>query len=205
MPARLVVALAFLTLVAWFSACSSGLGNNLPTTPPSTSNGSDNLPTGFDLGLAPTDPVAEPAVAGLVIPAYGSFPKRELVLLGFSTAAAANDGDGNGSPISRDTTTDGNAASDVFVAAVSAVDIETRAFSQSLAGKFRHPRCTTCHSMQAATTQAFVSSPLPHAGPPPGPTFPNNDPATCVPCHVNSTTFPVEGWQAPAALSLIHI
>lgn len=200
MPARTAVALVFLAFVVWFSACSSGLGNDPRRRRPQPgTSSSDNLPVGIDLGVIPTDPAAEPAVAGFTIPAYGSLPERDVVLLGFSTAAAADNGDGAGNPISRDATSDTNGASDVFVAAVSAVDIERRAFSQSLAGKFRHPRCTTCHSMQSATTQAFASSPLPHAGPPPGPTFPNNDPATCLPCHTNSTTFPVVGWQAPAA------
>ncbi len=201
MPARSLVAIAFLALIVWFNSCSSGLGNDprrrTPTPTPTAT--SSNLPVGVDLGVTPTDPAAEPAITNVVIPAYGSQAARDVVLLAFSTAAAANDADGAGNPLTRDTVTDGNSASDVFLAAVCAQDIETRAFSQALAGKFRHPRCTTCHSMQAATTQAFVSSPLPHAGPPPGPTFPNNDPATCAPCHVGSTEFPVEGWQAPAA------
>ncbi|MGB3970297.1 MAG: PKD domain-containing protein, partial [Planctomycetota bacterium] len=119
-----------------------------------------------------------------------------------ATAARADNGDGNGTALSRDATTDTNSASDVFVAAISAQEIETRAFSQSLAGKFRHPRCTTCHSMQAADTNAFVSAAAtgqPHAGPPPGPTFPNNDPATCTQCHTTQTSFPIPTWQAPAA------
>ncbi len=198
MPARYVVA-SFLLFVIWFSACSSGLGDNLPPTTPPATTASSNLPLGIDLGFVPTAAVGEPAVAGLVIPAIGSTPARDIVLLGFSTAAAANNGDGSGTLLSRDTTTDSNAATDVFVAAVSAQDIETRAFSQSLAGKFRHPRCATCHSMQASTSQAFASSAQPHAGPPPGATFPNNDPSTCIACHSSATTFPVAGWQAPAA------
>ena len=124
-----------------------------------------------------------------------------------STAANAADGDGSGTPLSRDAVTDSNGASDIFLAAICAQDVDTRAFSQSLAGKFRHPRCATCHSMQRADTLAFVSSavstqtggPQPHAGPPPGTGFPSNDPATCEQCHLNSTAFPVEAWQAPAA------
>lgn len=199
MSPRTIVAVLFLALLVWFNACSTGLGKNLPPVQPPATQATANLPVGVDLGVTPTDPAAEPAAAGIVIPAFGSNPARDVVLLAFTTAAPANDGDGAGNPISRDATTDGNGASDVFVAAVVAQDIETRAFSQSLAGKFRHPRCTTCHSMQSATTLAFASSPLPHFGPPPGPSFPNNDPATCVPCHVNSTAFPVPGWQAPAA------
>ncbi len=191
----------------WLAGCSSGLGNNLPKPPAGEVLGSSNQPVGLDLGLIPTDPVGDLGIAGVVIPGIGGGAPREVVLLGFKTAAAADDGDGSGTPLSRDAVADGNAADDVFVAAICAQDIEKRAFSQSLAGKFRHPRCTTCHSMQAADTLAFVSSSIappagpgqPHAGPLPGPTFPNNDPVTCAPCHVTSNTFPVPGWQAPAA------
>lgn len=201
MQARFVVASAFVTLVIWVNGCSSGLGNNLPSTPPAATIASDNLPVGLDLGVAPSDAPSELAIAGFTVPAYGSLPARDLVLLAFTSAAAADNASGaiGGAPLARDPAADTNGASDVFVAAVSAQDIETRAFSQALAGKFRHPRCTTCHSMQAPTTQAFASSPLPHAGPPPGPAFPNNDPTTCAPCHANSTAFPVASWQAPAA------
>jgi len=195
MPARSLFALLFLALLVWFNACSSGLGKNFPPATQSRAN----LRVGIDLGVIPIDPATEAAVAGVVIPAIGNVPARDVVLLGFTTAAPADNADGAGTPLSRDGTSDQNGASDVFLAAVVAQDIETRAFSQSLAGKFRHPRCTTCHSMQAATSQAFASSPLPHFGPAPGPTFPNNDPATCVPCHTELTAFPVEDWQAPAA------
>lgn len=202
MPTRLVLGILATVLAVWFSGCSSGLGNNLPNDGVPTTAASSNQPVGFDLGVTLTSPPVQPAVAGLVIPPIGATPQREIVLLGFATVAAADDADGSGTDLSRDAVTDTNAASDVFVAAICAQDIETRAFSQSLAGKFRHPRCTTCHSMQAATTTAFVSATaigFPHQGPPPGPTFPNNDPATCVPCHVTSTLFPVPTWQAPAA------
>ena len=183
----------------WLAGCSSGLGNNLPRRAPDDTGTNANLPLGIDLGVVPTSPVGEHQVAGVVVPAIGSGAAREVVLLGFTTSAAANDADGSGTPLSRDPVADANGASDVFVAAVSASDVETRAFSQSLAGKFRHPRCVTCHSMQAPDTLAFATSVQPHAGPPPGVGFPNNDPATCAPCHQQSTQFPVPGWQAPAA------
>ncbi|MFN9306775.1 MAG: PKD domain-containing protein, partial [Planctomycetota bacterium] len=122
----------------------------------------------------------------------------------YTPGAGADTADGAGGRLSRDGATDGNGASDVFLAAVSAQDIERRAFSQSLAGKFRHPRCTTCHSMQSPTTQAFVSSataavPQPHAGPPPGPGFPALDGSTCAPCHFGATTVPLATWKVPAA------
>ncbi len=191
----LLAATAFLTV----TACSPGIGNNLPGSSSSASTASANLPVGFDIGLTPTGALGELAVAGVEVPAIGATAAREVMILAFTTTAAADDGDGSGTQLARDTTTDGNSAADVFLAIVTAQDIDTSAFSQSLAGKFRHPRCATCHSMAAADTQAFVSSPLPHAGPPPGTGFPNNDPEQCAACHVTSSTFPVEGWQAPAA------
>ncbi|MCB9879479.1 MAG: PKD domain-containing protein [Planctomycetes bacterium] len=203
--ARLVLSLAVIGAIAAVNSCSSGLGHNLPPAevpPVAGSNG--NLPVGIDLGVVPTDAATGAVIAGLVVPAIGSTPARDVVLVAFATAADAADADGSGTPLSRDTVTDGNGVSDVFVAAVSAQDVETRAFSQSLAGKFRHPRCATCHSMQAADTTAFVSAAAtgqPHAGPAPGPTFPNNAPEICADCHASaaSTTFPVPRWQAPAA------
>lgn len=198
MRRRLVCWLAVLGGLSWVVSCSSGLGNGRPragTPGPSSSN----LPVGLDLGLVPTAPLGELAAAGVVVPAIGGGDPHELVLLGFATAARADNGNGTGTALSRDTTVDANSVDDVFVALVSARHIEPAAFSQKLAGKFRHPRCVTCHSMQAADTQAFVSSPQLHAGPAPGPGFPNNDPSTCVPCHVTSTNAPVSGWMAPAA------
>lgn len=199
MPARQSLVLTSLFAGLALGSCSSGLGNNLPTRAPTATGTNANLPLGVDLGVTPSSAVVQPAVAGLVVPAIGSQAARDVVLLAFASAAAANDADGAGNPLSRDTVTDGNGASDVFVAAICAQDVETRAFSQSLAGKFRHPRCATCHSLQAPGTLAFASTIEGHAGPLPGPTFPNNAPETCAPCHVNSTQFPVPGWQAPAA------
>lgn len=199
MPARHTLVLSSLFAGLALGSCSSGLGNNLPTRAPTATGTNANLPLGIDLGVTPTSAAVEPAVAGVVVPAIGSQAARDIVLLAFASAAVANDADGAGNALSRDTVTDGNGASDVFVAAICAQDVETRAFSQSLAGKFRHPRCATCHSMQTAGSLAFASTIEGHAGPLPGPTFPNNSPETCAPCHVNSTQFPVLGWQAPAA------
>ena len=200
MNRRTILSLSALCALSWFVACSSGLGKNKRApAAPATAASSANLPVGLDLGLQPTDPPAEAVVAGVVVPAIGSTSAREVILLGFSTEARADDGDGAGTPLARDTTTDANGAADVFVAAIAATEVEPAAFSQSLAGKFRSPRCVTCHSMQATGTLAFASSPQAHAGPAPGPTFPHSDPSTCAPCHVTSTNFPVEGWMAPAA------
>jgi PKD repeat protein len=199
MHARLTATLLLLVAGTWAASCSSGLGND--PRPKKTTGAAaatnTNLPVGFDLGFVPTDAVAEPAIAGIVVPAIGATAARDVVRLAVTTAAAANNGDGAGTPLARDTTADTNGAADVFVAAISAQSIDRRAFSQSLAGKFRHPRCATCHSMSAPDTQAFVSSTLPHAGPPPGVGFPFRQPEVCAPCHVTSNTFPVIGWQSP--------
>ena len=193
-------ALTALTLsVATFTACSSGIGNNLRTTTGSSTANATNKPTGLDLGVTPTDPIDSPAIAGAVIPGIGGGAAREVIFLAFVTSSSATDADGAGTALAKESVIDSNGVDDVFIAAIVEDEIDTTAFSQSLAGKFRHPRCSTCHSMQAADTIAFASSPQAHAGPPPGPTFPNNDPATCEPCHVTSTSFPVIGWQAPAA------
>lgn len=199
MPARHTLVLTSLFAGLALGSCSSGLGNNLPAPAPAPSGTNANLPLGVDLGVTPSSAVVEPAVAGVVVPAIGSQAARDVVLLAFASAAAANDADGSGNALSRDTVTDGNGASDVFVAAICAQDVETRAFSQSLAGKFRHPRCATCHSLQTPGSLAFLSTIEGHAGPLPGAGFPANAPETCAPCHVISTQFPVPGWQAPPA------
>jgi PKD repeat protein len=200
MPARLFASLLLVVVGCWAGSCSSGLGNDpRQQNQPATAATNPNLPLGFDLGFLPTAPIAEPALAGTVLPAIGATPARELLFVAFSTAAAANDADGAGALLARDPTTDANGAADVFVAVVSAQDVERHAFSQSLAGKFRHPRCATCHSMAVPGTLAFTSSPQVHAGPPPGDGFPFRQPDVCLQCHVTSSTFPVLGWQAPDA------
>ncbi|MBL9078379.1 MAG: PKD domain-containing protein [Planctomycetes bacterium] len=201
MPVRLVALFALFVAGVWFASCSSGLGNDprRRDDAAAAAAANTNLPLGLDLGVVPTADVTEPAIAGLVVPAIGATPARELLLVAFTTAASAADADGAGTPLARDATTDGNGADDVFVAVVDEAAVERRAFSQSLAGKFRHPRCATCHSMAATDTQAFASSLQAHAGPPPGDGFPFRQPEVCAPCHVTSNTFPVEGWQAPAA------
>jgi PKD repeat protein len=208
MKARFLVSLCAIGAAITVASCSKGLGNN-PTNPiGDTSPVSTNRPVGLDIGLQPTDPITETCSTGVVVPAIGSFPERDIVLLAFTTASDAINADGAGTPLSRDYVLDGNAASDVFVASICSQDVDTSAFSQSLAGKFRHPRCTTCHSMQADDTNAFVSSAIsvqlggsqPHLGPVPGSAFPNNSPEACAECHDSQdfTTFPVKDWQAPA-------
>ncbi|MFN3243181.1 MAG: beta strand repeat-containing protein [Planctomycetota bacterium] len=201
MKVRLLVTLSIAAIAIAIASCSSGLGNNLPNTPTSgeTTQTSTNLPVGLDIGVELTDPAADSVVAGAVVPAIGAFAERDVVLVAFTTSDAG--GDGVTANVSRDLVNDTNGAADVFVAAICAQEVNANAFSQSLAGKFRHPRCATCHSMQSPTTTAFVSAAAsqgqPHAGPSPGASFPSGDAATCIPCHLNSTAEPVEDWKAP--------
>lgn len=209
MKARLLVSSCALGAAIAVASCSKGLGNNPETPPGDTSPVSTNRPVGLDIGVVPTDPISGTCSTGVVVPAIGTFPERDVVLLAFTTASDASDADGSGTALSRDSVTDNNSQSDVFVAGICSQDVDTTAFSQSLAGKFRHPRCTTCHSMQAADSLAFVSSSTsmqaggaqPHAGPTPGAAFPNNQPGECKECHdsTDETTFPVKDWQAPAS------
>ncbi len=209
MKARLLVSLCAIGAAIAVASCSKGLGNNPATPPGDTSPVSTNRPVGLDVGLQPTDPISGDCSTGVVVPAIGRFPERDVVLLAFTTASNAANGDGSGTALSRDTVTDDNAAGDVFLAAICSQDVETRAFSQSLAGKLRHPRCVTCHSMQVDGSNAFVSSAIsvqaggnqPHLGPTPGTSFPNNSPEVCAECHDSAadTTFRVKDWQAPAA------
>lgn len=199
--ARLALgSIALFATITLVLSCSSGIGRNArrPAEPAAVLN--PNRATGIDLGVTPTTTPTQPTAAGVVVPAIGATPARDVMLLAFTTSSPANDADGSGRALSRDTVTDTNGANDVFVAAVSAQDIETRAFSQSLAGKFRFPRCTTCHSLQASDSLAFATS-QPHAGPAPGASFPNNTPSACTQCHGSTaeTTSPVPLWQAPAA------
>lgn len=196
---RTLFGLSIVAYFSWIAACSSGLGNNLPAKKTVQAAASSNLPVGLDLGFVPTGSLRDLALAGVVVPAIGTRPAREIALLGFTTSSRSDNGDGNGTPLSRDVTIDSNGDTDVFVALVSAADIEPDAFCQRLAGKFRHPRCATCHSMAVPGTLAFLSSPQAHAGPAPGSGFPVNEPSSCVPCHVTSTNAPVPGWMAPGA------
>lgn len=199
MPQR-QIAWTLLPIALVLASCSSGLGDDpRPDTRNNDAIASRNLPVGLDLGVVPNGGVTDLGAAGAVIPGIGGGAPRELALVGFSASAPSNNADGAGRPLSRDATADANGVADVFVAVVSAQDVEPTAFSQSLAGKFRHPRCTTCHSMQVPGTLAFASSPQPHAGPAPGAGFPADDPAACSDCHVVSTNDPVPGWQAPDA------
>jgi PKD repeat protein len=189
-------------LAAWgMLACSSGLegafagdGVKASAAAPST-----NLRFAFDPCLALTQPIQEFDVAGGVFPTSTGEGQRPVVFFAFTTAAPANNADGMGTPLDPDAPADTNGASDVFVAAVDSASIDTRAFSYAIAGKMRHPRCTTCHQMNvdvvanpnALPPTAFLNDPSVHAI---GGVPPLNDTSqeNCKDCHF-------EDWFAPSA------
>ncbi len=187
--------LAAAALLLW--SCSSGLegddakGARAARQPaPST-----NLRFGFDPCLRITHPITDYDLAGAALPT-SSGAERPVVFFTFVTEAAADDGDGMGTPLDPDAPADANAASDVFVAAVDTDAIDQRAFVYSLAGKMRHPRCTTCHQMNvdleadpsALPPTAFATAAEGHPGMPP---LRDTSEGECRQCH-----FP--DWKAPA-------
>ncbi|MFT4516221.1 MAG: hypothetical protein ACI91B_004943, partial [Planctomycetota bacterium] len=108
MKARLLVSLCAIGAAITVASCSKGLGNN-PTNPVGdTSPLSTNRPVGLDIGLQPTDPISGTCSTGVVVPAIGSFPERDIVLLAFTTASDAANADGSGTALSRDAVTDSN-------------------------------------------------------------------------------------------------
>ena len=65
---------------------------------------------------------------------------------------------GAGSRLDRAGLADSNGQGDVFLAAVVQERVNQNAFSYSLAGKFRHPRCVNCHAV--VKEPGFASAPL---------------------------------------------
>lgn len=190
---------ALAACAALLAACSSGLegedGNgNTATEQPEQSS---NLRFGFDPGLRLTHPITDFDVTGGVLPT-SSGSGRPVGFFVFVTAAAADDGDGSGTPLDPEAPQDTNGASDVFVAAVDSGAIDTSAFVYALAGKMRHPRCTTCHQMNvdvvanpnAIPPTAFLTAPDGHPqGTPP---LDQTSDRNCAQCHFAD-------WKAPAA------
>jgi len=180
------------------TSCSPGLEGFGSSTSSGASIGitSTNLRFGFDPGLVPTDPIAGTDIAGGVLPGVNGDPDRPVVFLAFATEARANNGDGAGTPLDRSSSppTDVAGTSDIFVAAITADMIDERAFVYSLAGTFRHPRCTTCHSMNVTAASGTLGGPSTAftTGPPhPGASIPVGIQANCSQCH------DVVDWRAP--------
>ena len=176
--------------------CSSGLGGGRPVASTSTSVNSTNLRYGFDPGMVLSDPIQEVDLAGGTLPGIGAGTDRPVVFLAFVTEARANNGDGVGTPLDRSTppATDGAGTSDVFLAAISADQIDPRSFVDAIAGKMRHPRCVTCHSMNVTAASTTMGGPTTAfaTSPHPGMALPVGTVANCGDCHL------VDDWRAPA-------
>ncbi|MFT5049576.1 MAG: hypothetical protein ACI8QZ_000969 [Chlamydiales bacterium] len=140
-----------------FLGCSSGLGNNIDCSSSTVGSRSGNLTTGLFFGFTLRQPVTDHAAAGGLIPGSTSLRDRNVIFYAFESASPADDAGapGAGARLDRDGHADPNGQADVFVAAVVGEAIDTRAFSYSLAGKFRHARCTSCHSLAEADTTVF--------------------------------------------------
>ena len=136
-----------------FALCSCPSGLDRPTNvsvdlPPNV-----NIGQGFEPGLAPSNPLGNDSmVCGAIIPGAAGQPDLQLAFFVFTTATDAANADGNGAPLVKETPppVDGNAASDVFVAAVirssNPGSTVPNTFTQTLAPVMRHPRCVNCHS-----------------------------------------------------------
>lgn len=136
-------------------SCPSGLDG--------AADGAQNLPPnqnigqGFEPGVALSSALGNDLSAcGGVIPGATGQPDLEVMFFAFTTDTPANDADGSGAPLVRETPppVDNNGTSDVFVAAViqssNPGSSTPNAFSQALAPVYRHPRCVTCHSFHYA-------------------------------------------------------
>ncbi|MEM7201270.1 MAG: PKD domain-containing protein [Planctomycetota bacterium] len=116
----------------------------------------EHPPLGFDPGVALTSEagtaITNVAIAGAAIPSAGAEDVR-MAFVAFTTAAAADDADGAGTPLDDSLAmgADANAAEDVFVAAVVNPERMVRGqafptgFRQSFAWVFRDQRCERCH------------------------------------------------------------
>ncbi len=133
--------------------CSSDLGNSgVRREQRSLSPRYENAGLGFDPGVRLSQPITGMKVAGAAIPTLAG--DLGVAFVAFATKAKANDADGNGTSLDRNTPapTDTNDADDVFVAAVVQVERivngrpQPAAFTQGLATVFRDDRCVRCHS-----------------------------------------------------------
>lgn len=179
-------------------SCSSGLeGSDSKGTVDSARKARTNLGVAFDPCLRLSAPMSQVDAAGGVLPTLTGSGERPVAFFAFVTAADADDGDGLGMPLDPDAPADPNGDLDVFIAAIDSTAIDQRAFTYSIAGTMRHPRCVTCHQMNvdvvadpsALPPTPFLTQPhFPEGGGKP----PLNDlsAATCAGCHF-------EDWKAP--------
>ena len=162
-----ILVLVLLVVAAATATCIDDVGDSnvsrpvRPVLPAATS-----ALVGLDPGFVLTQPARQLAVAGASLPRSGD-SDLTIAFLAFVTAAAANDGDGNGTPLDRSTPApaDGNGADDVFLAAL--VNTERTiagqavptAFTQGLAPVFRDQRCIRCLSLTDASADSTEALP----------------------------------------------
>ena len=177
-------------------ACTSSVDPAPISTTPPVNFSNANLNVGFFPGVDfSANPIGERAAAGAVIQGSHDSPDRSVVFMAFTTAADA-------STLAFERPLEGNGATDVFVAAIVDQDVNFNAFSYSLAGKMRSPRCVTCHSVASTGNTPFVNGggsihPLDLT------TVDVTDPTNCADCH-NSSDAPslaasTPDWKAPDA------
>lgn len=160
------MALASTAALTFPLACSSGLDSDVSCSATPVGSASGNVTTGLFWGFDLKDPAGAPAVvedqaiAGAIIPGVNPSGDRHVAFYAFATDAAADDAGtpGEGRRLDRLGLADSNGQSDVFLAAVVQERVDQNAFSYSLAGKFRHPRCVNCHSV--VKEPGFASNPL---------------------------------------------
>ena len=175
-------------LLALHAGCSSGLNNNIVCNDAPVGSQSGHLTTGLFFGFDLREEITEHAAAGGVIPGQTLRDDRSVVFYAFVTESPADDaGVQGGKRLDRHDAADPNGASDVFVAAVVDGLVDQRAFSYSLAGKFRHPRCISCHMMALADEDSTLFDVTTHDGKPPGDPAVQDVPETadnlCMGCH----------------------
>ncbi len=184
-------------------SCSSGLETETPCIAAPVPSVSGNVTTGLFFGFEPLSPSGGLALyqqltlAAGIIPGVTAESDQHVAFYGFTSEAVANNAgpSGAGNRLDRDGSADLNDTADVFVAAVVQERIDTRAFSYSLAGKFRHPRCVNCHAVSkepgfGATPVSTVFHESTHPtvegvqAPQPGQgRFQNTNENSCLTCH----------------------
>ncbi|MEE8468664.1 MAG: hypothetical protein V3T22_09425, partial [Planctomycetota bacterium] len=180
-----ILAALSLTGFAMLPGCSTGIGQG---DDPSALRRNKNMNTGVFLvpeGQTLSAPITDHAAAGGVIPAAGPALNREVVFYAFVSSADATE-------ITGGIQNDINGSADVFITAVVRNSIDKNAFSYSLAGKIRHPRCVNCHTIRSPSTWLYRDENGDYATAPHGiMTGPSGeldrlaDPEECKQCHAD--------------------